>query len=51
MPANVTPKPMPLTGLPDRVEPNQPNDMHDKDGIKPVDLGKMNINPGRPSGK
>ena len=51
MAQNVTPKPMPVTGLPDRLEPNQPNDMNDKKGVIPADTGRMNINPGRSSGK
>jgi hypothetical protein len=46
MPQEVTPKPMPTTGMPDRVDSlNPPTDMNMRAGVK---FGKMEVNPGKP---
>jgi hypothetical protein len=45
----VTPKPMPVTSMPDRVDPRDQRDMELKAGIRG---GKLIVNPGKPpSGK
>jgi hypothetical protein len=43
-----TPKPMPTTGMPDRLDPVPPSDMDLRKGVK---FGKMSVNPGRPAKK
>jgi len=42
-----SPKPMPTTGMPDRLGTNPPTDMDMKAGIK--SSNEMKINPGRKS--
>lgn len=44
----VTPRPMPTTGLPDRLGTNPPTDFDMRAGAK---LGPMSVNPGRPPSK
>lgn len=48
MAKDATPKPMPTTGMPDRVSLPPPA-FDQKAGV--VTQGDMNINPGRPAGK
>lgn len=40
-----TPKPMPVTSMPDRRDPNARSDMDMKDGVT---FGKMQVTNGRP---
>jgi hypothetical protein len=45
MATNVTPQPMPTTGMPDRVDSlNPPTDFDMRAGVK---FGNMSVNPGR----
>ena len=43
--AETTPRPMPTTGMPDRLGTNPPTDVDMKAGVK---FGPMSVNPGRP---